>query len=30
MEAFLIGLVIGIVIGRAFDLWVEWKYKGDK
>jgi hypothetical protein len=27
MTAFLLGLMIGIVIGRAFDLWVDWKYK---
>jgi len=27
MTAFLAGLMIGIVIGRAFDLWVDWKYK---
>ena len=27
MESFLIGLMVGILIGRAFDLWVDWKYK---
>jgi len=27
MTAFLFGLMLGIVIGRAFDLWVDWKYK---
>ena len=27
MEMFLMGLIVGVVIGRAFDLWVDWKYK---
>jgi len=27
MTAFLAGLMIGIVIGRAFEIWVDWKYK---
>jgi hypothetical protein len=27
MELFLIGLMVGLVIGRAFDVWVDWKYK---
>ena len=27
MESFLIGLMVGVLIGRAFDLWVDWKYK---
>jgi hypothetical protein len=27
METFLIGLMVGIIIGRAFDIWVDWKYK---
>lgn len=30
MEMFLIGLMIGIIIGRVFELLVNWKYKGDK
>ena len=27
MEMFLMGLIVGVVVGRAFDLWVDWKYK---
>jgi gas vesicle protein len=27
MESFLIGLMVGVLIGRAFDVWVDWKYK---
>jgi hypothetical protein len=27
METFLIGLMVGIIIGRAFEMWVDWKYK---
>jgi uncharacterized membrane-anchored protein YhcB (DUF1043 family) len=27
LTAFLIGLMVGIVIGRAFEIWVDWKYK---
>jgi len=27
MELFLIGLMIGIILGRVFEMWVDWKYK---
>ena len=27
MKLFDMGLLTGIVIGRAFDFWVDWKYK---
>jgi hypothetical protein len=27
MTEFLLGLMVGIIIGRAFELWVNWKYK---
>jgi len=27
MESFLIGLMVGVLIGRVFDVWVDWKYK---
>jgi hypothetical protein len=27
MTAFLAGLLVGMLIARAFDLWVDWKYK---
>lgn len=27
METFLIGLMIGVLIGRVFEMWVDWKYK---
>jgi len=27
MTAFLAGLAIGIIIGRAFEIWIDWKYK---
>ena len=26
MTNFLLGLLIGVVLGRLFDLWVDWKY----
>jgi hypothetical protein len=27
IESFLIGLMIGVLMGRAFEMWVDWKYK---
>jgi hypothetical protein len=27
MTSFLVGLMVGMLIARAFDLWVDWKYK---
>jgi len=27
VESFLIGLMVGIIIGRVFEVWVDWKYK---
>ena len=27
MFAFSMGLLFGIVLGRAFEIWVDWKYK---
>jgi hypothetical protein len=27
IESFLMGLMIGILLGRAFEMWVDWKYK---
>lgn len=27
MTNFMLGLLIGVVLGRLFDLWVDWKYK---
>lgn len=27
IESFLIGLMIGVLIGRGFEMWVDWKYK---
>ena len=30
MTLFMLGLLVGVVIGRAFDLWVGWKYPKPK
>ena len=30
MTSFILGLLIGAVLGRTFDLWVDWKYPKPK
>jgi len=30
MTTFLIGLTIGILVGRAFEIWVDWYMKNQK
>jgi len=29
MISLLLGILVGIVIGRSFDIWVDWKYPND-